>query len=324
MLHARITKILGYRSCFSKKTIPLLNKIADMPYADKSEIYRVTFVGFVINVILTIFKYIAGITGRSAAMIADATHSLSDLVSDIIVLIFVRIATKPVDENHRYGHGKFETFSTFVVGMILGFAGIGILWDAGAKIFQQISGHVVSPPERIALIAAGISIVIKEMVFWYTLLAARRHNSQILKANAWHHRTDALSSVATLLGIGGAMYFGGKWQILDPIAAALVSVLILRVAYKIVIPAVNDLLEKSLPPSDRKEICKIIRSVDQVQNPHGLRTRRIGNHFAIEIHVCIDKHMTVEDSHELTLVVERKLKEKFGDETHVVIHVDPA
>jgi len=302
----------------------LLYKITVMPSPDKSEIYRVTFVGFVINVILTIFKYIAGITGRSAAMIADATHSLSDLVSDIIVLIFVRIASKPVDENHHYGHGKFETFSTFIVGMILGFAGLGILWDAGMKIFQQIAGEIVLPPEPIALIAAAISIVIKEMVFWYTLLASRRHNSQILKANAWHHRTDALSSIATLLGIGGAMYFGGKWQILDPIAAALVSILVLRVAYKIVVPAVNDLLEKSLPPDERKEICRIIKSVEHIQNPHGLKTRRIGNHVAIEIHVCIDKNMTVEDSHELTLVVESKLKDKFGVETHVVIHVDPA
>jgi len=289
----------------------------------RNEVYKVTLVGFIINIILTIFKFIAGITGKSSAMIADATHSLSDLISDIIVLIFVRIATQPVDENHRYGHGKFETFSTFVVGIILALAGLGIAWDAVMNIRGQLSGVLVEPPENIALIAAGVSILVKELVFWYTMLAARKHNSQILRANAWHHRSDALSSLATLIGIGGAIFIGGKWQILDPIAAVVVSILIMRVSYKIVLPAVNDLLEKSLPPEMRKQICSIISSVEHIQQPHGLRTRRIGNNIAIEVHVKMDKNMSVKKSHDVTLIVEEKLKEKFGTDTHVVIHVDP-
>jgi len=290
----------------------------------KRQVYKVTWIGFIVNIVLTVLKFAAGIFGKSAAMIADATHSLSDLISDIIVLIFVRIATRPVDENHRYGHGKFETFSTFVVGIILALAGIGILWDAGNNVYNFINGIIPQAPETIALYAAVFSILAKEILFWYTIIAARKHNSLILKANAWHHRTDALSSVATLLGIGGAIFLGGQWQILDPLAAALVSLMILKVAWGIIIPAVNDLLEKSLPQNVRNEICSIISSVEHVQEPHGLRTRRIGNNFAIEIHVKMDKDMSVESSHDVTLVVENKLKEKFGQDTHVVIHVDPA
>lgn len=295
-----------------------------MSKTNNSTVYKVTFIGFAVNVILTIFKFIAGVMGRSSAMIADATHSLSDLISDIIVLVFVKIASQPVDENHRYGHGKFETFSTFVVGMILAVAGFGILWDAGVNIRSYLIGELKEPPEKLALIAAGISILLKEVLFWYTLFFSKKLNSQILKANAWHHRSDALSSVATLLGIGGAIFLGGKWQVLDPAAAALVSILILRVAFRIILPAVNDLLEKSLPEDMRNEICMIISSVEHVQEPHGLRTRRLGNNIAIEIHIKIDRLMTVQKSHDVTLVVEDKLKQKFGDDTHVVIHVDPA
>jgi cation diffusion facilitator family transporter len=290
----------------------------------KKEVYRVTLIGFIVNIILTFLKFVAGITGRSSAMIADAVHSLSDLVSDIIVLIFVGIAAKPVDENHRYGHGKFETFSTFVVGLILAVAGAGILWDAGKNLVLFVGGTIPEAPERIALWAAVASILVKEWLFWFTIIKARKLNSQILIANAWHHRTDAFSSLATLLGIGGAIFIGGEWQILDPLAAGIVSIFILRIALKIIIPAVNDLLEKSLPEHLRNEIITIISNVEHVKYPHGLRTRRIGNNIAIEIHLNIDRNMTVYDSHDVTLVVEAKLKERFGEETHVVIHVDPA
>jgi cation diffusion facilitator family transporter len=298
-----------------------MHKIAHTPTKD---VVKVTLIGLIVNIFLTFFKYLAGVLGRSSAMIADATHSLSDLISDIIVLVFVRIAARPVDEDHRYGHGKFETFSTFAVGILLAVAGFGILWGAGHNIYNFSKGQIVEPPDSIALAAAFGSIIVKELLFWYTIIAARRNNSQVLRANAWHHRSDALSSVATLLGIGGAILLGGKWQVLDPIAAGLVSFMILRVAWKITMPAVNDLLEKSLPPETSKEICSIISSVEHVQHPHGLRTRRIGNNIAIEMHIKIDPSMSVYDSHEVTLVVEKKLKEKYGDDTHVVIHVDPA
>lgn len=288
------------------------------------EIYKVTFVGLIVNIILTAAKYLAGFFGRSSAMIADATHSLSDIISDVIVLFFVKIAARPMDENHRYGHGKFETFSTFVVGVILAVVGFGILWDTGKNILLFSQGVIKEVPGIIALAAAVASILIKEALFWYTLLIARKYNSQLLRANAWHHRSDALSSVATLLGIGGAIFLGGKWQILDPIAAGIVSFMILRVAWKIILPAVNDLLEKSLSKETNDEISSIVGSVTHVQEPHGLKTRRIGNNIAIEINIKIDSTMSVYDSHEVTLVVENKLKEKFGNDTHIVIHVDPA
>lgn len=295
-----------------------------MHISTRKDIYRITFIGFIINILLTIFKFSAGILGRSSAMIADAVHSLSDLASDIIVLIFARIAGKPVDESHRYGHGKFETFSTFIVGVILAFAGIGILWEAVSKIIDFFNGELTTSPEIIALIAAAVSIIVKEILFWATLKVGKTQNSQMVIANAWHHRTDAMSSVATLFGIGGAIFLGKNWIILDPLAAGLVSIFIIRVAYKIIKPAVNDLLERSLPPDTRDEIISIVSSTKDVQNPHNIRTRRIGNNFAIEIHIYIDKDMSVQKSHDVTLVVEQKLKDRFGEQTHVVIHVDPA
>jgi cation diffusion facilitator family transporter len=290
----------------------------------KVEVYRVTFIGFIVNILLTIFKFLAGFLGKSNAMIADAVHSLSDLISDIIVLIFVKIASKPIDENHRYGHGKFETFSTFVVGMILFVAGLGIIWDSISKIIQNIQGDVPQAPTLLALSAAIVSIVFKELLFWYTFFKSKTLNSQILLANAWHHRSDALSSFATLIGISGAMFLGEQWRILDPIAAALVSFFIFKVSYKIVMPAVKDLLEQSLPKEIRSEIIQIASNVKHVQNPHNLKTRRIGNHYAIEMHIALDKNMTVEESHQITIIIENALKDRFGNETHIGIHVDPA
>jgi len=293
-------------------------------YSNSDKVFRVTLLGFFINIFLTLLKYFAGIFGRSSAMIADATHSLSDLISDIVVLFFVKIAAQPDDEKHRYGHGKFETFSTFIVGTILAFAGIGILWDAGHKIYQHFFAEKIPPPETFALYAAFISIVLKEALFWITLRVGKKTNSQVAIANAWHHRTDSLSSVATLAGIAGAIFLGGEWRILDPIAAAIVSFFILRVAYKIAMPAINDLLEQSLPLEVRQKIILLCKEIPHVQNPHSLRTRRLGNNYAIELHININKDMTVEESHKVTLAVEHAIREEFGSHTHVVIHVEPA
>lgn len=286
-------------------------------------VFKVTVTGFIVNSGLTIGKYIAGFLGNSSAMIADATHSLSDLASDLIILIVVRFATKPADENHRYGHGKFETFAIFIVGSILFLVASGILFDAIRNIVLYFQGTKPIKPEKVTLIAAIISIIIKELMFWFTYLYAKKLNSQLLLANAWHHRSDSLSSIAALAGIAGAIYLGEKWSILDPLAAIVVCVMIYRVALKIIIPAIHELLEKSLPEDIRQEICSIIRSVEHVQKPHNLKTRKIGDNYAIEVHIYLDKNMSVMTSHQITEEIERRLKVRFGPLTHVIIHVEP-
>ncbi len=290
----------------------------------KRELLKVTRVGFALNIVLTCFKLFAGIVGKSAAMIADAIHSISDILSDVIVLVFINISSKPKDENHRYGHGKFETFATFSVGVILAAVGFAMLYSSGTLIYKIFDGKIIDKPGKIAIWAAAVSILIKEILFWYTYKLGKKQNSNMIIANAWHHRSDALSSVATLIGISGAIFLGEKFRILDPIAAALVSFFIIRVAYNITKPAFNELLEQSLPVAIEKEIIEIACSVSVVEKPHNIRTRKIGNSYAIEIHIRLPNKLTVESSHEIVEKVETKLREKYGENTHIAIHVDPS
>lgn len=285
---------------------------------------RVTLLGSLGNFGLLLFKFVAGILGHSSAMIADAVHSLSDFITDMVVLVFVNISSKPQDESHDYGHGKYETLATSVVGIVLLAVGIGLLWEGASKIVgYYFRGEVLESPGKIALIAAVLSIIIKEILYRITLRVGQRQNSQAVIANAWHHRSDAFSSIGTTIGIGGAILLGPKGRVLDPIAAVIVSILIIKVALQLVWPAINDLLEKSLPKDIEDEIIAIISETPEIKNPHNLRTRRIGNDFAIEIHIRVDGQMTVSRAHELTLQIESKLRQKFGPHTHIALHVEP-
>lgn len=286
-------------------------------------IYRVTIVGSVVNMALVLFKFIAGIVGHSAAMVADAVHSLSDFITDIIVLVFVRISGKPADEDHDYGHGKYETLATAIIGLILFGVGVGIAVDGAKEIATIIKGVVPPAPGTMALVAAVVSIVSKELLYHYTVAAGKRLNSQTVVANAWHHRSDAFSSVGVLLGICGAMFLGEKWRILDPIAAVTVSGFIIKVAIDLLKPCMDELLERSLPKDVEQKIEEIILSVDGVSSPHHLRTRRIGNNYAIEVHIRMSGDLTLYEAHRITTTVERKLKEQLGDGTHVGIHTEP-
>lgn len=286
-------------------------------------IYRVTIVGSVVNMALVLFKFIAGIVGHSAAMVADAVHSLSDFITDIIVLVFVRISGKPADEDHDYGHGKYETLATAIIGLILFGVGVGIAVDGAKEIATIIKGVVPPAPGTMALVAAVVSIVSKELLYHYTVVAGKKLNSQTVVANAWHHRSDAFSSVGVLLGICGAMFLGEKWRILDPIAAVTVSGFIIKVAIDLLKPCMDELLERSLPKDVEQKIEEIILSVDGVSSPHHLRTRRIGNNYAIEVHIRMSGDLTLYEAHRITTTVERKLKEQFGDGTHVGIHAEP-
>ncbi len=286
-------------------------------------IRNATFIGSVANLILTVGKIIAGIVGKSSAMIADGVHSLSDLVTDIIVLVFIRVSGKERDKNHQYGHGKYETFATMLISFALMFVGAGILWTSSKKVIDSIHGGVIEEPGYIALYAALISIVVKEGLFWYTKILGKKVNSQAMVANAWHHRSDAFSSIGTALGISGAILFGEKWRVLDPIAGIIVSFFILKVAWDIANPSIKELLESSLPVETENEVVEIIINTSGVKGFHNLKTRKIGDIFAIEVHIKVDKDLSVESSHQIATEIEKSMRKKFGNQSHIGIHVEP-
>lgn len=289
----------------------------------ESGIYRVTIVGSIVNFMLLVFKFVAGVLGHSAAMVADAVHSLSDFVTDIIVIVFVRISSKPADSTHGYGHGKFETLATTIVGCVLLGVGIGICVNGVRDIIGLFRGELQPAPSMIALVAAAVSILFKEVLYQYTLFKGKNLCSQAVIANAWHHRSDAFSSIGALLGIGGAVLGGDRWHVLDPVAAVVVSLFIVKVAISILKNSLDELLEHSLSEEVEQEIVQIILSVEGVSSPHHLRTRRIGNNYAIEVHIRMNGDLSLFDAHRMTSVVERLLKERFGENTIVTIHTEP-
>ena len=278
----------------------------------KRKIYRVTFVGFVVNLVLSVLKLAAGIVGRSGAMVADAVHSFSDLATDVVVIAFARISAKPRDDGHDYGHGKYETLATIIISLALGIVGAGI-----------VDGGLLPRPGLVALVAAGVSIVVKEILYRYTVREGRAVDSPSVVANAWHHRSDALSSLGTLVGIACAYFLGQKWRIADPIAALVVAVFIFKIAFDLIRTGLDELLERSLPEDVEEEILRVVAANPEVREPHNLRTRRIGASIAVEVHVRVDGAMSVCRSHELTEDIERRLRARFGEGTMIAIHVEP-
>ena len=289
----------------------------------EKEVYRVTLWGSVVNLVLVVFKFLAGVFGHSTAMIADAVHSVSDFITDIIVLAFVRISHRPKDKSHDYGHGKFETLATTLVGAALFAVAVGILIEGVKKIVFWLQGGTLPQPGWLALAAAVVSIVLKELTFQFTKRKAEQLDSQAMKANAWHHRSDALSSVGTMFGIGGALLLGQRWAVLDPVASVVVGGLIVKVAVDLLRNGMGELMEQSLPESVENEILDIVKSVPGVDEPHDLCTRRIGNHYAMEMHILVDGSMPLTEAHEKATEIERLLKERYGEETHISIHVEP-
>ena len=287
------------------------------------QIYQVTLVGGAVNMALVAFKFVAGIIGHSAAMTADAVHSLSDMVTDAIVLVFVGISGKPEDKSHDYGHGKYETLATTIIGASLLIVAIGILYGGIVKIIDWLDGVQLEAPGSLALWAALLSVVMKEAVYRYSMVKARQLNSQAVEANAWHHRSDALSSVGTAVGIGGAIFLGQRWTVLDPLASAVVGLFIAKVSIGLLRSGIGDLMEQSLPDDVEAEILRLAASVDGVAQPHDLRTRRIGNHYAIEMHILVDGDLPLRLAHEKASEVERLLRRQYGDHTHIAVHVEP-
>lgn len=297
--------------------------MSDAAEIRKRRIYRVTLVGFAVNLVLSLAKLAAGVFGRSGAMVADAVHSFSDLATDVVVIVFARISAKPRDDGHDYGHGKYETLATILISMALGVVGVGILVDSIGAVRSVLDGGVLPRPGLVALVAAVLSIAAKEILYRYTVREGRAIDSPSVVANAWHHRSDALSSLGTLVGIGCAYFLGDKWRIADPIAALIVAVFIFKVAFDLIRTGVGELLEKSLPEETEREILRIVTLDPAVREPHNLRTRRIGAAIAIEIHIRVDGAMTVARSHALTVGIERRLRERFGEGTMIAVHVEP-
>lgn len=297
--------------------------MSDTAEIRKRRIYRVTFIGFVVNLVLSLLKLAAGILGRSGAMIADAVHSFSDLATDVVVIVFARISAKPRDDGHDYGHGKYETLATILISIALGIVGAGILVNSIGAVRVVLDGGLLPRPGLVALVAAVLSIAAKEILYRYTVREGRAIDSPSVIANAWHHRSDALSSLGTLVGIGCAYFLGDRWRIADPIVALIVAVFIFKVAFDLIRTGLGELLEKSLPEETEREILRIVTLDPAVREPHNLRTRRIGAAIAIEVHVRVDGAMSVACSHALTVGIERRLRERFGEETMIAVHVEP-
>ncbi len=285
---------------------------------------RITLVGFWFNALLTALKIIAGILGRSGAMLADGVHSLSDLLSDFVVLIGLKLTEKPEDDCHNYGHGKYETIATIVIGVFLFIVGFEILKSGVSNILIVIRGGSLSKPGFIALIAAGVSIAVKECLYRYTLRAGREIDSPVVIANAWHHRSDAFSSIGTLIGISGAIILGENWTVLDPIASVVVSIFIFKVGISIVKPSVDELLEGSLSKEERSEIIKIVNNSIDVKSYHKLRTRKIGTKKAIEMHIIVEKTLSVILAHNIATDMEMKIRNICGKLSMITIHVEPS
>jgi cation diffusion facilitator family transporter len=301
----------------------VINDFTGMKNHRHQQATRVTWLGFAANVGLTLLKFAAGILGRSSAMIADAVHSVSDFATDLVVVGSLSVASRPSDKNHKYGHGKVETLAAAFIGGVLFLVGAGIFWSGLNNIILHYKVEPLESPGMIAFWAALVSILVKEFLYRYTLVVGRKINSQVVMANAWHHRSDAYSSLATVLGIGGAIFLGQNWVILDPLAAMLVSLFIFKVAFAITRESLLELIETSLPLDQEQQILKIAGSVDGVHNPHDLKTRKIGNNIAIDLHINVNRTLNVEQAHDITVELEKKLRKVYGDETFISIHTEP-
>ncbi len=278
---------------------------------------RTSVVGGIVNLILSMIKIVAGILGHSQALIADGIHSLSDLLSDGLVLVAGRRASEAPDRDHPYGHARYETVATLVLGLLLIVVGIGIAWDAIHRLFDPSD---LLRPEPLTLLAAVSSILVKEWLYWWTLGYARRVKSDLLRANAWHHRTDAVSSIVVLVGIAGTM---AGLAYLDAIAAVLVALMIAKIGWDLGWDAINELVDTGLESDRLAAVAQTIRSVGGVRDIHMLRTRRYAGQVSADVHVLVDPYVSVSEGHMISLLVEHRLKREIDEITDVTVHIDP-
>jgi cation diffusion facilitator family transporter len=277
-----------------------------------------TLLGLFVNAFLILLKFIAGIFGNSQALIADAVHSISDLFTDVVVLFGIKIGRKPPDEEHHFGHARIETLASAIVGLAL----IGTAVYLGIEAALNIHRHTESQPTGVALIGAGVSIALKEALYRYTVLIGRRIKSQLIVANAWHHRSDALSSVAVLLGVAGTL-INPSWHILDAFAALIVSFFIIKVGFDILRKTLREFTDTAPRPEIIEKLMQLSRTVEGVMDAHDLRVRTSGGFYQAEIHIVVDGQLTVVEGHRIAKTVERCLAEEMDELDRVIVHVDP-
>lgn len=280
-------------------------------------IRNVTLIGVVGNIVLSIVKIIFGVLGHSQALIADGLHSVSDLISDGVVLVAAKYSTQDADIDHPYGHARFETLAVVAVAVLLLLVALGVLIDAGRRLFDPA---LLLQPSVVTLAIAALSILIKEALYHYTIYIAKRVRSDMLRANAWHHRSDAISSVIVLIGIAGSMA-GVVW--LDAIAAIGVSLMIAHIAWSLGWNAIKDLVDTGLDEQQLVEIKNIIESVDGVHTLHQLRTRKMGSNALVDVHILVNPRISVSEGHQIGEVVRTDLKAQIEEIADVLVHIDP-
>jgi cation diffusion facilitator family transporter len=285
----------------------------------EKEVRRVTWIGLLTNFGLCGLKFSAGYFGRSQALIADAIHSLTDTTTDIAVIAGSHYWSRPPDESHPYGHRRLETLVTAFIGIMLAAAGIGIGWEAISTLHKKQA----APPGWFAFYAAMASIVIKETLYRWTAAAGKKIKSSALVANAWHHRTDAISSLPVLIAVGGALMFP-SWSFLDRVGAAIVSIFILHAAMKIVWPAISELVDAGAPEEIQKKIARITLNTRGVKAVHAIRSRYISSSIQIDMHIVVDGAISVLEGHTIADSVENNIIDGIPEVLDVVVHVDPS
>ena len=278
---------------------------------------RVTWTSVALNLVLTIAQIVVGVIGNSQALVADGVHTLSDLITDAMVLFAIKHAAKEADEEHPYGHARIETAVTLALGIMLIAVAAGIAWRAGDRLFFDTQTFVV--PSAIALWVAVLTLAVKEGLYRYTLRAATRYGSAMLRANAWHHRSDAISSLIVIIGIGGALV---GFAYLDAVAAVAVSLMVAKVGYALGWQALQELIDTGLEPDDREEIRRVIQGVSGVKALHLLRTRRMGSQAFVDVHILVDPHLSVSEGHQIGEVVRQRLIEEIAPVSEVMVHID--
>jgi len=294
-----------------------MNQVIDQKQLRYQAIQQVTVVGVLVNLVLAASKTIIGIVAQSQALVADGIHSLSDLLSDGLVYFAAKQANHGPDEAHPYGHGRFETAATLGLGILLALVAIGITWDAVERLF---SPDALLRPKPLALYAALFSIVANEALYHYTAYVARKIRSDLLRANAWHHRSDALSSVVVLIGVGGTM---AGLPYLDAIAAVGVGLMIAKIGWDLSWPAFQELVDEGLDEERLESIREIIHQIGGVMDIHMLRTRRIGGEATVDVHILVEPWLSVSEGHMIGQMVIDRLLEEITEVMDVTVHIDP-
>jgi cation diffusion facilitator family transporter len=281
-------------------------------------VQRVTLCGIVVNILLAILKFTVGIVGGSQAIVADAIHSVSDTTTDLAVLFGVHFWTAPADDKHPYGHWRIETIITALIGLSLGALAIGISYDA----LTSIQSDTATSPGLIALLGAVVSIVAKELLYQWTVQVGTRTRSAAVVANAWHHRTDALSSIPAALAVILARR-GPNWAFADHVGAVIVSLFVLHAAWRITSKAMSELTDRGVPPNTKRVIEQVATAVDGVDSVHAIRTRKLGPGIYLDLHVLVDGDLSVRQGHDISEAVKQALLEEGPEILDAVVHLEP-